>query len=145
MESAVLVIVGCGAVKRDYPAPAAELYTGSYFRSCLSAARALAPDERVLILSALHGLLPVADLAPVSAYNLRMGDPGAVTAAEVRAQAEQLRLLGRPVLALCSSRYADVCRLVWEDVSAPLAGLGIGRQLHVCAELRRAAVFAAQL
>jgi hypothetical protein len=137
ITQAPLVIIGCGARKTSHPAPAAKLYTGSYFTACLSAARALAPDDRVFILSAKHGLLPADGQIPIAPYDLKMNDPGSVTPAEVRYQAARRNLLGRPVTALCSARYADVCRKIWEDVDTPLAGLGIGDQRHVLAEIRR--------
>jgi hypothetical protein len=134
---APLVIIGCGARKTSRPAPAAKLYTGRYFTACLDAARALVPDDRIFILSAKHGLLPADGQIPIAPYDLKMNDPGSVTPAEVRYQAARRNLLGRPVLALCSARYANVCRKVWEDVDTPLAGLGIGQQLHVLAEIQR--------
>jgi hypothetical protein len=39
-------------------------------------------------------------------------------------------------VALCGKRYAALARQVWATVETPLAGLGIGRQLHVLALLR---------
>lgn len=51
----LLALVGCGAYKRDEPAPAAELYTSSYFSLKRQYAEAVADEW--FILSAKHGLV----------------------------------------------------------------------------------------
>lgn len=129
-----LVVIGCGAAKLDRPAPAADLYVGSYFRLALAAAQQLADRDDVLVLSALHGLLGLGDV--VAPYDLTMGQPGSVTAQQLAEQAAARGQLARPVLALCSSRYAAMLQQVWSDVATPLAGLGIGYQRQVLARLR---------
>ena len=130
----MIVIVGCGARKRLYPCRAVEMYCGQYFLACWAAAVTLA-EGNVYILSAKYGLLlPGKVIAP---YDLTVGQPGAVTGDEVRAQARELGAAGRPVVALCSARYVQLCRSAWPAVVAPLAGLGIGQQRHVLAEIRR--------
>lgn len=130
-----LVIIGCGARKLDRPAIAAELYVGPYFSGCLATALHLAGRGDVRILSARYGLLGLDD--EIEPYDLTIGQPGAITVGELGAQAAAAGELGRPVLALCSARYAALIREVWQDVSTPLAGLGIGYQRAVLAELRR--------
>jgi hypothetical protein len=87
------------------------------------------------VLSARHGLLQLDD-GPIAPYELRLGDPGAVTAGAVRAQAEALGLAGDTVVALCGAWYAALAAQVWPETCAPLAGLGIGRQLRALAEIR---------
>jgi hypothetical protein len=129
-----LVIIGCGADKRDVPSAAGQLYTGAHFRMCLATALAIADRGDVLILSALYGLLRLDDL--VAPYDLTMGERGAVKAGELFLQAAALDVAGRPVIALCGRAYADVLAQVFADVRRPLAGLGIGEQRHALAELR---------
>jgi hypothetical protein len=53
--SRTLVIVGCGAAKRDEAAPAKDLYTSTYFEKKREYAEAIGDDWRIL--SAEHGLL----------------------------------------------------------------------------------------
>ena len=130
-----VVLVGCGARKAAGPAVAADLYTGPYFRACLLAALALAPRDRIFVLSARHGLLGLDD-GPIAPYELTLGQPGAVDAAVIRAQAAARQIADAPVVALCGARYAALARRVWATVGTPLAGLGIGRQRHVLALLR---------
>jgi hypothetical protein len=130
-----LVVIGCGARKTSAPAAPASLYTGSYFRMCLQAALAIAPRRQVLVLSARHGLLGLDD-GPIEPYDLKLGQPGAVTAAAVQAQAATRNLLAAHVLALCSAPYATLVKQAWADVATPLAGLGIGRQRHALALIR---------
>lgn len=133
--AAGIVVVGCGARKLPYRAPAAGLYTGTYFRSCAITAAAIAPG-RWFILSARYGLVaPSEELEP---YDLTLGQPGAVNAGRISAQAGELGLRS-PVTALCSVRYADLLARVFRDVRRPLAGLGIGQQRHVLARMRAAA------
>jgi hypothetical protein len=133
--AAGFVVIGCGAAKLSGSAPAAELYTGQYFRACKMTAAALAPD-RWLILSAKYGLLwPWQEIGP---YDLTIGQPGAIGAREVSIQAARLGMIGQHVTALCGAAYADVLGAVFPNVWRPLAGLGIGRQRAMLAELRRA-------
>src|SRR5690348_17309313 len=99
-------IVPCGAEKADAPTAARDLYQGSMFRQAFATATAQAdgPADRVLILSALHGLVdPDQVLAP---YDLRMGDAGSVDAATIAAQAEAFGIAaGHNVTALLPSAY----------------------------------------
>lgn len=129
-----VVLVGCGARKRDEPAAAAELYTGPYFTACKATAVAIADRRDVFILSALHGLLGLDDVT--APYDVTLGQPGAVTVDELAAQARVRGIAGRPVMALCGKRYATLAGQVWAEVATPLAGLGIGRQRHVLAVMR---------
>jgi hypothetical protein len=130
-----IALVGCGARKAARPATPGELYTGSYFRACLQAALAVAPRSRVIILSARHGLLGLDD-EPIAPYQITIGDPGSVSAATVKAQAAARGIAGAPVVALCGARYASLALQAWTEVSTPLAGLGIGRQLRLLAAIR---------
>ncbi|AVJ50275.1 hypothetical protein I5J36_gp59 [Mycobacterium phage Mendokysei] len=84
--AAPVVVIACAAQKLDQAAPAAELYQSANFALNLRAARVLAERAggRVLILSALHGLVELdAVLAP---YDVKMGQPGCIDAAELAAQ-----------------------------------------------------------
>ena len=69
-----LVMVPCGSRKTQLPqAPAGQLYIGSYHLACRRAAAVLTTPDRILILSAMHGLLPLDRV--IAPYELRMGDP----------------------------------------------------------------------
>lgn len=59
LQRPVVVVIPCGAEKLDATAPARDLYVGSMFRMALAAAEAeiAGTSGRILILSALHGLL----------------------------------------------------------------------------------------
>jgi hypothetical protein len=123
----VIALVGCGKAKLDHEAPAGQLYTGSCFRACYAAAQVVAPG-RVFILSALYDAL--APSQPILPCDLTLGQPGSVTAREVELTAMAHGVHREPVVALCGSRYTNLARQVWAHVDTPLAGLGIGRQLH---------------
>ncbi|MDZ4270819.1 MAG: hypothetical protein U1D00_34995 [Mycobacterium sp.] len=154
MSGHVLILVACGAAKLDHPAPAETLYCSSHFALMLAAARSEAADTMrvcggtasVAILSALHGLVdPTTVLKP---YNLKMGQPGSVTAAKVAAQlghtppdeivamlpAAYLRVLTEAVATLNETGLADITVLNAFE-TAP----GIGYQRGVAASLLRTA------
>lgn len=126
-----LVIVGCGAAKSGSKQPAAELYTGTYFKLGLRAARALVPDDRIRILSAKHGLVPLHRM--IDPYDVRIGDAGAITIPELRAEAKRCGLKDcYDVTVLAGHAYANLARAVWPHVKVPLSGTrGIGDQQHV--------------
>lgn len=132
-----LVIVPCGARRRAEPAPAGHIYTGSYHAACRRAAAALSTPDRTLILSALHGLLPLDQV--IAPYELRMGQPGSITADQLRRQAERLHLADeRQVIALAGRAYTAAALRVWPAAATPLAGAGgLGRQLAVLAGIAR--------
>jgi hypothetical protein len=137
-----LVIVPCGGRKLSAPAPAGQLYTGSYHLACRRAAAALTDPPRILILSALHGLLPLDRV--IAPYDLRMGQPGSITPAALRRQAEQLRLVHEGhVILLAGSKYTAAARQVWPHASAPLAGAGgLGHQLARLARITESSALA---
>lgn len=137
----LLVVIPCAARKLDRPAPAGELYQGSYHRACRQTADALTADGgTTVILSGLHGILPLD--RTVEPYEMRMGDPGSVTADQLRDQARTLGLAdARTVVVLAGALYVDAARQVWPHAFAPLTGRGIGRQLRRLVELRAEPLF----
>jgi hypothetical protein len=127
-----LVLVACGARKRPRAAIAADLYTGPYYRACAAYAHwlvGMAGWRRVYVLSAKHGLLPLDQWT--HPYELRLGQEGAITAEQVRQQAEERGLLARErVVILGGRRYAALAREVWPEAISPLEGVGgIGKQM----------------
>ncbi|NKY89876.1 DUF6884 domain-containing protein [Nocardia veterana] len=129
-----LILVSCGARKGPQPAPAADLYTGSYIVMCLRAARALADDADIRILSARHGLVELAQV--IEPYDTRITDTGAITAEWLCYQAAAAGLLGRPVTVLAGAAYTRLVRRVWPHAHAPLEGLpGIGAHRRRLAEI----------
>ncbi|WP_043664825.1 DUF6884 domain-containing protein [Streptomyces xylophagus] len=134
-----LVVIPCGSRKLDRPARAADLYIGSYHRACRHAAEALRPD-RLLILSARHGLLDLDDV--VEPYDTPHGTTDAVTSQLLLEQAA-LRdiVLLDPVVALGGARHVDLVRSVWQHARMPLAGTrGMGEQMARLAALRKGLV-----
>ncbi|MEV7413075.1 DUF6884 domain-containing protein, partial [Streptomyces althioticus] len=131
-----VVVIPCGAAKLDHAAPAAELYTGSYHRACARAAAALtANGGTVVILSALHGLVPLDRV--LEPYEMRMGHPGSVTPDVLREQARELGLdRAEDVTILAGHNYTAPALAVWPHAETPLAGLpGMGHQLRALAAI----------
>lgn len=152
----VLVVVPCSAAKHWQPAPAGELYTGSFYKLARAAGDALVErlGGRVVILSALHGLLELEQL--VEPYDQRMGEPGSVAPSTVALQlVQQLQGAGaqlHTVVALLPRGYRVVLEQAVEqlpvaarprvvDVLEGAAGVGYQRQR--LAQLRNASVVCA--
>ncbi|MFI9528016.1 DUF6884 domain-containing protein [Micromonospora rosaria] len=131
-----VVIVPCGTAKLDRPAPAGCLYTGSYHRACRRVADRI--GGRLVILSARHGL--VTPDTVIEPYELRMGQPGAVTVPTLRAQARRLGIdVAGTVTVLAGRDYADPVTAVWPHAIRPLDGTrGMPEQMARLAELARA-------
>ncbi len=125
------VIVGCSATKFpgiDFPVQAGLLYTGSFFQLCHAAAAYLTPLDRILVLSARYGLVSLDQT--IEPYDLKLGQPGSITADQVRAQAARRGLLdGEEIVVLAGGAYAEIARGVWPHAHFPLGGCrGIGEQ-----------------
>jgi hypothetical protein len=152
---AEVIVIPCSAAKLPHPAPAGELYTGSWHRLARSAADAIAgrSDARVVIMSALHGLLELDEL--VEPYDVSMASLAARTGPGTRQLAvrvgEQLtKLTPATVTGLLPAAYRDV--LAAAVVMSTLNGAprpvtswplrdcpGVGYQRQRLVELRAAA------
>lgn len=125
-----LVVVPCGARKRAHPAAAKDLYISSYQQLCLRAAYALTAPANIRILSGRHGLLELDTV--IEPYNMRLGEPGSVTADDIFDQATATGIIDAPdVVALAGKDYTRVVTATWPHARTPLAGSrGIGDQQH---------------
>ncbi|MER6540051.1 DUF6884 domain-containing protein [Streptomyces sp900105755] len=123
-----LVVIPCGSRKLGSPAPAADMYTGTYHRACRKAADTLRPGL-LLILSARHGLLDLDDV--IEPYDTPHGAADAVTARVLLEQATARDIVGLdPVVALGGARHAGLVRAVWPHARTPLADArGMGEQM----------------
>lgn len=134
-----LVIVPCSSRKKTYSQadalPAAELFTGPYFRSTLATALKMVPRAQVRILSTRYGLIGLDDR--IKSYNQRLGRPGTVEPATVLEQATAAGLLGAEVVALCGSGHAAIIRSVWPAAECPLLEhKGLGHQMSALKRMR---------
>lgn len=147
-------VIPCSGAKLDRPAPAGELYVGSWHRLARQAGDALAARAggRVLILSALHGLLELDQL--VEPYDLtiaqlerrpRAGEidphPGGSRELGERVARQLLELDVDLAVALAPRSYASVLTNAAiharVPVLRPLEGLaGVGWQRQRLAALR---------
>lgn len=136
-----LAVVPCSARKLDRPPPAGGLE--------LLAGLALAGAgrvERVLVLSAKHGLLELEET--LEPYSLRMGEPGSVTAGQLAQELDELRRGGHlelvPLLPRDYARELERAAVkLWPFVGLapnPLAGSrGLLEQRRRLRELREEA------
>lgn len=99
----MICITPCGKKKGPRYAKARDLYQGPYFKACLAYARSLLPEDRIFILSAKHGLIRTDEwLEP---YELRFGNPGAITADKIAEQAQALGIAQETALILGGADY----------------------------------------
>jgi len=107
----LVVIVGCGKNKQNYPTAIADLYTGTYQRRAVAWARSM--RARLFILSSAHGLVHgdvvtapyEATLASSSYANTPVAATHPpVSAAKVRGQVMSYGLRG-PVILLAGATY----------------------------------------
>lgn len=122
----MIVVVGCGSKKLDHAAPAAELYQGGYFKLRLAYARQLTSDENIFILSALHGFIPLDRV--IEPYDLRMGQPGSIHPADLKAQAEQFGMFQDRWTVLAGIDYIKACLALTSNIITPLRGK-VGEQM----------------
>lgn len=129
------MIIGCGTEKRDHPAPAGEFYRSQYFREARFWAHSI--DAQVIILSARHGLLDERQV--ILPYSTTWGSREAVSAADLREQADHLGLHG-PIVTLAGERYArrirratDIEPILWFVDESRRRGDsgGLGFQRHL--------------
>lgn len=122
-----VVVIPCSGPKLDHAAPAGQLYTGSLHTHARRTADALtAHGGTVLVLSALHGFLPLDQV--IEPYDHTWKDTGSVTVEELRAQATELGLADADVVLLTPGQYTQRAAAVWPQARTPLAHLGIGQQ-----------------
>lgn len=122
-----LILVACGGVKVAHAAPAADLYFGPYFSDCLSFARSVADEEDIRILAAKHGLVELDRI--LEPYDTRIGDADAITAEQLRAQAEAAGLPDRWPTIAGGLEYVELAARAWGSVARAIPrGLGIGEQ-----------------
>lgn len=129
-------LVACSKLKLNHPAPARELYTSPLFRA--ASAYCERSYDRWLILSALYGLVRPDDvIEPYDVTLVRMTRAERTHwAIRVHDQAHELGLdemcvdRNGPVrmYAHAGAFYRQACNP--RSIIAPLAGLGIGQQLH---------------
>jgi len=127
-----LYLIACSNAKLGHLAPAAQLYQGQAFKLAMAAAERAGAD--VIILSALHGAM-FPDF-PVSPYNVTLStmaaDDRRTWAANVRHALSEYN--GREIVVLAGKHYAAAVD-TFPNVSRPLAGQGIGQQLHTLKHL----------
>jgi hypothetical protein len=139
-EARRVVIVPCGGKKAQVSSiEAGALYLGSYHAATRRAANVLTSNGQTgmtLILSARYGLVTLDRV--IEPYDLRAGQPGSITAGQVRAQAGELGILDAEVTVLAGRAYSSLVVAVWPGAADLLAGTrGIGQQLARLAAIYR--------
>ena len=89
------IVVGCGSMKRTEPSPALDLYASAYARTKAAWARSVTTEDRILVLSAKHGLVPGSDC--IAPYDVTFRSPDAVSADTLAKQAANVGLSGQTI------------------------------------------------
>ncbi|GGY05384.1 hypothetical protein GCM10010358_68550 [Streptomyces minutiscleroticus] len=113
--------------------PAGELYIGDYHLSLRRAADALTDLSLIRILSALHGLVDLK--RPLLPYNVRPGDPKAITPEKVAVHAARLGVHDADVIFLGGQDYIRLLRPCVPHLFTPLSG-GMHHQRGQCRQAR---------
>ena len=132
-----IVLIACSSKKKQAKSKAQDLYDSPLFKLHLKYAESLHPDK-VFILSAKHGLLSLTD--EVSPYNKTLNG---MREKEVKAWAdrtlaqltEEADLQDDEFILLAGKKYRKHLTPHLGNYSAPLEGLGIGKQLKRLKEL----------
>lgn len=127
MRRDLIIVITCGARKVDHPAPAWQLYTGTWFKALWNWASTVVPRSRIMIMSAKHGLLHANQIT--APYNVRMGDPGSVDSAAI---ARQVAALGRdePMLFVGGTAYWKVLHVAAPHARRLVMKGGMGHQIQ---------------
>lgn len=128
----ITYIVACGEKKLPYPTKAKNLYQGSYFTACFNYAKEM--SDSIYIISAKHGLIKPDEV--ISPYNLRINDEEAITAQEVKEQAQQLKILDSEIVVLGGNEYVKFIKKIWPNAKQVLKG-GLLRQIKWLGEQTR--------
>lgn len=89
------VVVGCGSLKHTDAAPALDLYVSAYARTKASWARSVTDEDRILVLSAKHGL--IRGTSCIDPYDVTFRSPEAVTADTLARQVADIGLSGQTI------------------------------------------------
>ncbi len=127
-----VVCISCVKSKRPRRSRAEELYTSLLFRMSLAYAKSVEPD-RILILSAKHGVLALSDeVAPYELTLNRMGKAERLAWADrVLGQLrERANLAEDEFVFLAGQRYRENLMPHIRHASVPMEGLAFGEQLQ---------------
>ncbi len=127
-----IVLISCVKKKLAVSSPAKDLYVSPLFRYALKYAYTLKPAA-IFILSAKHGLLSLEEtVEPYEQTLLTMSASGIkVWAENVKGQLSgKLDVEKDHVVFLAGEKYRKYLIPVFKNVSIPLKGLGIGKQLQ---------------
>jgi len=136
-----IALVSCVKQKRSSAAPARDLYVSDLFRGLRRYAEARAGAW--YILSAEHGLLhPDQVVAPYERTLNTMRKPERLAwASRVQRQLLEVLPASAEVILLAGARYREdlepFLRSMGYEVSVPLAGLALGKQLQYLKEIAR--------
>lgn len=138
----MIIVVSCGAKKRQGKHRACDLYIGPYFLAAYAWASSVASPSSIYILSAKYGLVNAHD--EIDSYDLTLGEIGSVTSAQVKAQALQRDIATESlVYVVGGTRYVAITKRVWPSARAPFGkdgGLlrknGIGYQMQALKQWR---------
>ena len=128
----MIVFLSCTASKNDKTCKAQEMYISAYFKKSFEYAKSLNP-RKIYILSAKHGLLELNDI--ISPYNLTLNKMTSkerkLWADKVIKQCEAKNIdFSEKAVFLCGKNYREYVMPKFENASAPLFNLGIGKQLQ---------------
>lgn len=129
----MIVLVGCGKIKRGGVCEAKYMYTGSLFRDHFELAKAM-PARKVAIVSAMYGVVDLDEV--IEPYDLTVGDMSieerSAWERKIVAQVHALTADDRElVVLLAGEAYASWVPACARRVRCPLTGFTLGERRAV--------------
>ena len=132
-----VVLISCVSQKRDYPCQARDLYISQLFKKSLDYAEQVLKADKIFILSAEHGVVPLERvIAPYNkTLNLMRKSERLIWSQKVMEQLNQhIDVEQDEVIFLAGQKYREFLESEFKQVQVPLAGLKIGEQLQFLKE-----------
>lgn len=115
----MIVVICCGDKKADVPTTAADLYTGKYFKDCISYARSIANEKNIYIMSAKYGFVRTTKV--IAPYNTTLKSRHSLTASMLQQQARALRITNQECIFIGGKPYRLLAQQVFKNFYAPFS------------------------
>lgn len=113
----ITMIVACGKEKQPFRCQAKDMYTGNYFRACLSYAFEF--GDRVFIISAKYGLIKPDEF--IDPYDIIITNNDAIGIEIVGRQIQEFQIEENPTI-LGGKKYVKFLQQILPKATSPLSG-----------------------
>ena len=132
-----VVLISCVSKKRDYTCKARDLYISDLFKKSLEYAEMVLKADKIFILSAEYGLVPIDKvIAPYDKTLNKMNKIERLVWSKLVLEdlKQYIDINNDAVTFLAGKRYREYIEPHIKNVNVPMEGLGIGQQLRYLKE-----------